>query len=255
MASNLKLKTIAERNFVNLTKEYVQFAGEKHNCRACSLYSHYEQIIQSEGNISNPTFMVCGEAPGSDELVDAKPFVGRAGKRLREELKKHKDVFNKKTTVITNLVPCRPFKNKFPEKDTEDGNEEVLGCIEKWLNREIKLLKPKIIITLGAQPLYYLRNQKGITEQHGKWKYLERYSAWSMATFHPSYVLRCQNDKSKKYIVEAFSQDIEMVAKLYKRYLLNTPKVFMSNTSDDFFSKFIEEMEELNNFEMRQTDD
>lgn len=238
----MKLKVIAERNFVNLTKDYVKFAGKKHNCKKCSIYSHYETIVQSEGNINNPTFMFIGEAPGKEEIEEVKPFVGKAGKLLRNELLKYNDVFNKKTTVITNLIPCRPLNDSFSAEHVEDDNYDILECMKTWLFEEIKLLKPKIIVTLGSQPLFYIRNQKEITENHGKWKFLKNFSAWSFATFHPSYVMRCQNDKSKKFIVQAFEDDIKLIVNLYKRFILNQPHFFILEKSEDTFSQYLEEI-------------
>jgi uracil-DNA glycosylase family 4 len=92
----------------------------------------------------------------------------------------------------------------------------VLLCVGAWLSREIELLRPKIIVTLGAQPLWYVRAQTGITNRHGTWHWLENYECWSYATFHPSYVIRCMRDPAKKHIPDWFEQDFAKLAETWE---------------------------------------
>jgi len=225
----MEIDKIISRNFSHISEEYKKFAMEKDKCKFCSLYEQYEQVVQSEGNAKNPTFMMVGECPGQDEIEQGKPFIGKSGQRLREELRKYKNVFNKNTTIITNVLPCRPFKNSFPSKDNgphkiaidnvvsknclESCHTTLVSCcINQWLRREIEILIPNIIVTLGSKALEYVRNETGVTNRRGTWKYLKEYKAWSMATFHPSYVIRCQNNDDRLDIVQDFVDDIEKVA-------------------------------------------
>jgi uracil-DNA glycosylase len=232
----MEIEEILSRNFSQISEEYKKFAIEKSKCQKCSVYDAYKQVVQSEGNAKNPTFMMIGEALGQAEVEQGKPFVGKAGQRLREELRKYKGVFNKNTTIITNVLPCRPLGNQFPSKNNGphyfyadkvigerdrhvDSNRcvcsagDVIGfCKEKWLEKEIFILKPKVIVLLGAKALEHVRDETGITDCRGTWKYLHEYKAWSMATFHPSYILRCQNDDDRVDIVQDFINDIEKVA-------------------------------------------
>ena len=213
---------------MHITDEYKDFAIRKSQCKECSIYDHYKQVGQSEGNAENPTFMFVGEALGKDEAEQVRPFIGRAGKRLRAELKKHANVFNKHSSIISNLLPCRPLNNRFPTtKSTEQfqirepnditrttpatADAVITHCADRWLFEEIKLLKPKILVLLGSQALRFIRNELGITAHRGSWKFVPRLRAWSLATYHPSYVMRTENTEDKGYVAEQFAQDIEKV--------------------------------------------
>ena len=233
-------------NFSDISSNYVTFAQEKHACCRCSLYEHYKHVGQSEGNACDPTFLFVGEALGKDEVGAGKPFVGRAGQRLRLELRKYKKVFNKKSVLISNVLPCRPLNNKFPkygdkftvypdnrkkeEKSLEtDAQYLVNNRMKHWLHREIKITKPKVIVTLGAIPLEYVYGEKGITNSRGTWKFIPQIRAWALATFHPSYVLRCVNDPDKAYVVDMFEQDIAKVAKTWRSIVDNDYRMRLSD--------------------------
>ncbi len=209
----LLLNDVIERNFTQISDSYRTYAHEKDKCRQCSVYDHYCLNGQSEGNANDPTFMIIGEGMGRDECVENRPFVGKAGQRLRTELRKHRETFNRKTALISNVLGCRPKDNKFPQ-----DRDLVNNCADNWIRREIKLVKPKIILTLGGPSLEYIRGQKGITKHRGTWEYLSQYSAWSFATYHPSYVLRLENTEKKDVVVD-FETDIHKVASEWSLYV------------------------------------
>ncbi len=238
----MDINDVIKKNFTSLTPEYEAFARAKNDCRQCSLYECYKQVGQSEGNAKNPIFMIIGEALGADEVAQVRPFIGRAGQRLRQELRKYPETFNRDTTIVTNVLACRPQNNVFPMDSsgpykilsgdrsgkTVKGREIVNFCATNWLRREVALLQPKIIITLGAKALDYVRGDSGISSNRGSWKFLDKYRAWSMATYHPSYVLRCQNDDDKFYIVDDFSNDFKNIAKSWGRLVNDDPRMNMS---------------------------
>ena len=236
------LDEIFSRNFTKLSDAYRQFALEKHACQKCSIYEFYRHVGQSEGNAFDPTFMFVGEALGADEVAQKRPFIGRAGQRLRAELRKHKE-FSRNNCLISNVLSCRPLDNKFP-KDKEGpyeildgrraghkikGREVVNFCATNWVRREIALLKPKILVTLGSVALDYMRGDRGITEHRGTWKFLPQFRVWSLATYHPSYILRCENDPDKDYIVSEFEADISKISRTWKSLVENDPRMSMSD--------------------------
>ncbi len=125
--------------------------------------------------------MVIGEAPGANEDLTGDPFVGRSGKRLDELL--YKVGLNPSNDVyITNVVKCRPPKNRRPSK------EELKSCMP-WLIKQIELVDPLIILLLGATALESILGKKGpMTKVRGKWyNFGDRLV---MPLFHPSYLLR-----------------------------------------------------------------
>ena len=206
----MDIEKVLERNFTCISDEYRTFALEKDKCQSCDIYGHYKQVGQSEGNAKDPTFMFVGEALGKDEIQQNRPFIGMAGQVLRREMRKHK-AFKKTNTIISNVLACRPLNNKFP---AGDKSPEVTICTTNWLFNEIKLLRPKIIITLGNPALKYVRGDWGITANRGKWKFLHKFRAWSFATYHPSYVMRSEKSE-KQFVVDQFQNDIKVVATMW----------------------------------------
>jgi DNA polymerase len=108
-------------------------------CKKCDLYKKRNKPVVGEGSINSNIFFI-GEAPGRNEDISGKPFVGRAGKIFDELLKsiemKRNDVY------ITNILKCRTQNNRNPLK------AEIKACT-KYLTDQINIIKPKIIVTLG----------------------------------------------------------------------------------------------------------
>jgi len=172
-------------------------------CTNCHMCKHCTAPVPGIGS-ADAQVMVVGEAPGADEDKLGKPFVGKCGVILKEELKKHG--YNKDNTYITNVLRCRPKKNRFPQ-----DKDLVLNC-RKWLVEEIKLIEPKAILTLGNQPLLYLLGETGITKKRGILK--EKNGKQVFPTYHPSYVMR-KNNMGDKETVENFQKDIKTFAEKF----------------------------------------
>ncbi len=155
-------------------------------CTKCKLYLTRKNAVPGEGN-PNAQIMLIGEAPGANEDEEGKPFVGAAGKLLTELLSSiglsRKDVF------ITNLVKCRPPNNRDPEED------EILAC-SPYLDEQIKIIKPKIIVTLGKHSTTYILGKigmkvKSISSVRSKfftWNY-ENVTILVFPTYHPAAAL------------------------------------------------------------------
>jgi len=187
---------------------YVEFEEAKLKCSGCEVWSCHKKVIPSDGCKLCPKIMVIGEAPGKDEIIEGKPFVGKAGQLLRRVLRVNG--FDESNTIISNIIPCRPENNKFPKNDSI-----VRNCFDLWLAVEIGIVKPEYIITLGAQPLKFLLGMKGITKQRGQWvdyRVDGDHTAKCMPTFHPSYVLRKEHMALGQVIKQAFLDDIKTVA-------------------------------------------
>ena len=235
----MTLDEIIKRNFTFISPEYEKFVREKYECNQCSIYDCYKQVGMSEGNASNPTFMIVGEGPGEEESLAVRPFVGRAGQRLRQELRKYPGTFNKNNTLISNVLSCRPRDNVFPRDQEYDirskkknkvkvsGREIVNFCATKWVRREISILRPKMLVLLGAKALEYIRGDLGITNNRGTWKFADREQAWVTSTYHPSYVLRCQNDEDKDFVPRQFEEDIQKISVTWRSLLRNDPRKFL----------------------------
>jgi DNA polymerase len=123
--------------------------------------------------------MFVGEGPGFHEDQSGRPFVGPAGQLLDKMIQAMQ--FSRETVYIANIVKCRPPGNRTPEE------EEAKLCLP-YLERQIQLVQPKVVVLLGSVPLLHLLGKTGITRLHGEW--LEYNGIPAMPTFHPSYLLR-----------------------------------------------------------------
>jgi len=188
---------------------YTEFEVAKSHCCACEIGKIYNQVVLSDGNKINPKVIFVGEACGSTELLEKKPFVGKAGKLLRSTITEFG--FNETNCLITNLIPCRPLDNKFPTNE-----KLVCNCKNMWLKEEIKLLNPDFIVLIGSKPLKFLLNIEGITKERGKIhiRNLNGKQIKLMPIFHPSFVQRKQYMEEGKEITKHFRNDIEKVSKI-----------------------------------------
>ncbi len=155
-------------------------------CTACRLRPGCSQVVVADGNPQAP-LLILGEGPGGDEDRVGRPFVGRGGQLLDRILAAvglgRDDVY------ITNIVKCRPPANRTPESD------ETETCTSLWLEPQLRLLRPRYILTLGNTPTQYLLGTRlGITKLRGTWlPYRQADGLWEalvMPMFHPAYLLR-----------------------------------------------------------------
>jgi DNA polymerase len=129
--------------------------------------------------------MLVGEGPGRDEDATGVPFVGKAGQLLDRILEAAGIDAN--DVYIGNIVKCRPPGNRIPAPD------EARTCLP-YLRNQVYLVKPKIIVCLGATAAKYIIDENiKITRDRGKWH--ERKGYWLMATYHPAALLRDQEKK------------------------------------------------------------
>jgi DNA polymerase len=151
-------------------------------CLACPLGAGRIRFVFGEGS-SASGLMFIGEGPGRDEDLKGRPFVGRAGELLDRML--GAIGLARDQVYIANVVKCRPPDNRTP------AGPEAQRCLP-YLRRQIELVRPKVIVTLGATPLRELLGvQAGITRVRGQWQRLDMLGGIPvMPTFHPAYVLR-----------------------------------------------------------------
>ncbi len=168
---------------------------EVSSCRKCPLHGARTHVVFGEGN-PEADLMFIGEGPGADEDRQGRPFVGRAGELLTKMI--HAMQFNREDVYIANIVKCRPPNNRVPEES------EAALCMP-YLERQIELVKPRVMVLLGATPVKYITGLTGITKLRGRW--LEYRGIKVMPTFHPAYLLRNPPAKAPVW------QDLQMVMK------------------------------------------
>ena len=154
-------------------------------CTKCPLSENRRHIVVDRGNPESKVLMI-GEAPGENEDIQAKAFVGRAG-QLLDEMLRALGVETNRDALIANVVKCRPPENRAPKQ------EEVDQCMP-FLRKQIQLVKPEIIVLLGATALKHLIRGKGdfsMENEAGKFFTHPDYPGIQlMVLYHPAFILR-----------------------------------------------------------------
>ncbi|MGE5390180.1 MAG: uracil-DNA glycosylase [Deltaproteobacteria bacterium] len=170
------------------------------DCQACRLRSTCQQVVFGEGD-PHSKIMFVGEGPGQDEDIQGRPFVGRAGQLLNKILEAAD--FSRPEVYIGNVVKCRPPGNRIPNPD------EVQIC-RNYLEAQIRLIRPSIIVCLGAAASKAVIDPKAqISVVRGKW--FIRQGIKIMATYHPAALLRTESYKRPTW------EDFKQIRDEYKR--------------------------------------
>lgn len=149
-------------------------------CRACGLAGSRTTVVFGEGD-PEAKVMFIGEGPGEGEDLSGRPFVGRAGLLLDKILESAG--IDRSSVYITNIVKCRPPENRVP------ASEEAAACTP-WLLRQIELISPQVIVTLGNVPAqFFLNSNQGISKLRGRW-FSWRSGIEIFPMYHPAYLLR-----------------------------------------------------------------
>ena len=155
-------------------------------CEKCRLAKTRTQVVYGVGN-PNADLMFIGEAPGRDEDIQGKPFVGRAGQLLTDIIKAMK--LTRDDVYIANVIKCRPPENRNPEPD------ELDAC-RPFIKRQIEMIQPKVIVTLGKFALQSLTGRSyAVSAARGQWTEYDGIKV--MPTYHPAYLLRTPSAKKE----------------------------------------------------------
>ncbi len=174
-----------------------QLAQEVVQCRKCDLGSLRTNTVPGEGS-PNARIMFIGEAPGADEDAQGRPFVGRAGQLLDRIIEacglKRSDVY------ICNILKCRPPDNRDPRA------EEIIACLP-YLQMQIEIINPEIIVALGAHAARTLLNTPESIGQlrgrfHEYYPGIGRPPIKLMATYHTAYLLRNYSEENRRRVWE-----------------------------------------------------
>lgn len=169
-------------------------------CRNCRLHETRLNPVFGEGNPSAGLLFV-GEGPGADEDRIGRPFVGKSG-QLMDRIFEACGWNRRDHLYIANIVKCHPPGNRAPDR------EERAFCLP-YLYRQIEIIKPRIIVLLGAVALQSLVDPSyRITKVRGQW--LERHGAFIMPTYHPAALLRNPSLKREAW------EDYKMVIDKYR---------------------------------------
>jgi len=159
-------------------------------CQNCPLSETRNKAVPGEGNL-HADLMFVGEAPGRDEDLQGSPFVGRAGQLLTRII--HAMQYRREEVYITNVIKCRPPDNRTPT------GEEIIKC-KAFLLEQIDSIQPRVIVALGRVAAhFFIPDKRGMTALRGN--FYEYEGIKIMPTFHPSYLVRNEQNKGLKKLV------------------------------------------------------
>ena len=180
-------------------------------CKACDLWKKGTQTVFGEGRRRAKVLFV-GEQPGNEEDLTGKPFVGPAGRLFDEALAEAG--IDRKQTYVTNVVKHFKWEPRGKRRIHEKPNAVEINACRPWLEAEIALVKPQVIVALGATAAQALLGPKfRVTKQRGK--FLESTLApYIMATVHPSSILRAPDDETRRLEYRHFVNDLKKLARV-----------------------------------------
>ncbi len=172
-------------------------------CRNCELHQRRNNVVFGEGN-PQAKLMFIGEGPGMDEDEQGRPFVGAAGQLLTKMINAMQ--FSREEVYIANIVKCRPPNNRVPLPD------EANACLP-YLERQIEVIQPEVIVLLGATPLQYILGLTGIMRRRGQWG--EYKGIKVMPAYHPAFLLR--RPEAKRDVWSDLQEVMKLFGKTYRR--------------------------------------
>jgi uracil-DNA glycosylase family protein len=183
-------------------------------CRGCPLYKNATQAVFGEGP-QHATVMFVGEQPGDQEDQQGKPFVGPAGKILDEVL--DEVGIDRGDVYVTTAVKHFKWEPRGTRRIHSKPNAREMAACKPWLTAELAVVKPKMVVCLGATAAQDLFGPKfRITKERGKILEETGIAPWVMATVHPSSILRAPDHEAREKARRQFTEDLAKAAKRLK---------------------------------------
>lgn len=208
-----KFKTTAEEFFPE-RRSIKAFRDAAADCRACDLWERGTQTVFGEGARRAEVVFV-GEQPGNEEDLSGKPFVGPAGRLLDDALVEAG--IDRAQTYVTNVVKHFKWEPRGKRRIHKKPNAGEIAACRPWLEAEINLIKPRIIVCLGATAAQALLGSKfKVSTQRGQ--FIESNLApYLLATVHPSSILRAPDDETRHLEKRRFVDDLKKVARVLSK--------------------------------------
>jgi DNA polymerase len=179
------------------------------DCRACPLWEHATQTVFGAGTQGSVAMFV-GEQPGDREDIEGAPFVGPAGRLLDEALELAG--IDRRAAYVTNAVKHFKWEPRGKRRIHAKPSWSELAACRPWLEAELAVVRPRVLVCLGATAAQsLLGRQFRVTQQRGEWvdsDLAERVTA----TIHPSAILRQRDEESRHKEMDAFVEDLKLVA-------------------------------------------
>jgi len=179
------------------------------SCRACPLWKTGTQTVFGEGP-RDARIMFVGEVPGDEEDLQGRPFVGPAGKLLRRVLEEIG--IDSKEVYFTNVVKHFKWEPRGKRRLHKKPSPREIAACRPWLDDELTLLKPEVLVCLGATAAQALLGRDfRVSQQRGK-QLASPLAQFVMATVHPSSILRAPTESDRHLAREQFVRDLKVAA-------------------------------------------
>jgi uracil-DNA glycosylase len=180
------------------------------DCQACELWKRGTQTVFGEGG-TKAELMLVGEQPGNDEDLEGHPFVGPAGKLLDRALAEAG--IDRSAVYVTNVVKHFKWEPRGKRRIHKKPNAAEISACRPWLDTEIELVKPRVVVCLGATAAQALIGPKfKVTASRGEF-IPSTLAPYVMATVHPSSILRAPDDEARRREMRQFTDDLRNAAR------------------------------------------
>ena len=179
-------------------------------CRACALWERGTQTVFGEGSAGSDMMLV-GEQPGDREDVEGRPFVGPAGQLLDRALEAAG--IDRRKVYVTNVVKHFNWEPKGKRRIHKKPAAEHIRACRPWLEAELRVVKPKVLVCLGATAAQAIIGRHFRLSQHRGEFVDTELDPMVAATVHPSSILRASDDRSRREAMESFVADLRTVAR------------------------------------------
>jgi DNA polymerase len=184
-------------------------------CQGCTLYCNATQTVFGEGPVP-ALLMLLGEQPGDQEDRVGRPFVGPAGRLLDESLEQAG--IERDEIFVTNAVKHFKFEPRGKRRIHSKPNAREIRACAPWLEAEIQIVKPQIVVALGATAAQALLGSSfRLTQHRGEFITGTRWAPRVLATLHPSALLRMPDPDARREARASFVDDLRLVAKNFAR--------------------------------------
>ncbi len=195
------------------TSSLAEVRAAARECTACHLHKHATQTVFGEGPRQTPIMLV-GEQPGDYEDVAGKPFVGPAGKIMDRALEEAG--IDRKKVYVTNAVKHFKWEPRGKRRIHKKPNSREIDACRPWLEAELRLVKPKLLVCLGATAAQAIFGPMfRVTRERGK-VLSSKLAPRVMATVHPSSLLRQPDEESREREYKNFVADLRVAVKAAK---------------------------------------
>jgi uracil-DNA glycosylase len=184
------------------------------NCRACDLWKRGTQTVFGEGS-AKARVMLVGEQPGDQEDIQGRPFVGPAGKILDKALAEAG--IDREDVYVTNAVKHFKWEPRGKRRIHKKPNSIEIAACKPWLEAEIEVVLPQVIVCLGATAAQALLGREfKVSTQRGVWV-PSPLAPFVMATVHPSSLLRAPDEETRRLETRRFIADLKLVHKALEK--------------------------------------